>query len=92
MITFLLGRVKIGKKSTLFLRISMLMYCVVYGIFVSTNVIPRDIVQSLLIVYQLGIVIGVFFAGIGIGYADLQSSTPTTLMMMNSQLDRLNDL
>ena len=33
----------------------------------------------------IGVAVGVFFAGIGIGYAALQSTTPTTPMMMNSQ-------
>lgn len=33
----------------------------------------------------IGIVIGVFFAGIGIGYAVFQSSTPVPPMMMSSQ-------
>jgi len=33
----------------------------------------------------IGVAIGVFFAGLGIGYTALQSSTPTTPMMMNSQ-------
>jgi plastocyanin len=33
----------------------------------------------------IGIVVGVFFAGLGIGYAALQSTTTTSPMMMNSQ-------
>jgi plastocyanin len=33
----------------------------------------------------IGIAVGVFFAGIGIGYTTLQSTTPTSPMMMNSQ-------
>lgn len=33
----------------------------------------------------IGIAVGVFFAGIGIGYVALQSSTSTTPIMMNSQ-------
>ena len=33
----------------------------------------------------IGIAVGVFFAGIGIGYAALQSTTPATPMMMNPQ-------
>ena len=33
----------------------------------------------------IGVAVGVFFAGLGIGYAALQSTTPTTPMMMNSQ-------
>jgi plastocyanin len=33
----------------------------------------------------IGVAIGLFFAGLGIGYAALQSSTPTTPMMMNAQ-------
>jgi hypothetical protein len=38
----------------------------------------------------IGIAIGVFFAGLGIGYAALQSTTPTSPMMMNSQ-QMMND-
>ena len=33
----------------------------------------------------IGVAVGVFFAGLGTGYATLQSTTPTTPMMMNSQ-------
>ena len=33
----------------------------------------------------IGIAVGVFFAGIGIGYATLQSTTPTSTMMMGPQ-------
>lgn len=33
----------------------------------------------------IGIAVGVFFAGIGIGFAVLQSTTPTSSMMMDSQ-------
>jgi hypothetical protein len=33
----------------------------------------------------IGVAVGVFFAGLGIGYAALQSTTPTSPMMMNSQ-------
>lgn len=33
----------------------------------------------------IGVVVGVFFAGIGIGYAIFQSSTPVSPMMMSSQ-------
>jgi hypothetical protein len=38
----------------------------------------------------IGVAIGVFFVGLGIGYAALQSPTPTTPMMMNSQ-QMMND-
>jgi len=31
------------------------------------------------------VAIGVFFAGLGIGYVAMQSSTPTSSMMVNSQ-------
>ena len=33
----------------------------------------------------IGVAVGVFFAGLGIGYVALQSSAPTSPMMMNSQ-------
>lgn len=39
---------------------------------------------------MIGVAIGVFFAGLGIGYAALQSTTPTSSMMMNSQ-QMMND-
>lgn len=61
LITFLLGRGKIGKKSIKFLRGSMILYYAVYAIFMLTDWIPKDTAQSLLIMYQLGIVCGVFF-------------------------------
>jgi len=38
----------------------------------------------------IGVAVGVFFAGLGIGYAALQSTTPTSPMMMNSQ-QMMND-
>ncbi len=38
----------------------------------------------------IGVAVGVFFAGLGVGYAVLQSSIPTTPMMMNSQ-QMMND-
>jgi len=38
----------------------------------------------------IGVAIGVFFAGLGIGYVAMQSSTPTSSMMVNSQ-QMMND-
>jgi hypothetical protein len=38
----------------------------------------------------IGVAVGVFFAGLGIGYVALQSSAPTSPMMMNSQ-QMMND-